>query len=148
MGSLSIVDVTRCYGSFTALDKVSVEAGQGEFLTLLGPSGCGKSTLLGIIAGLDYPTSGEIRIDGTDVSGTLARDRDIAMIFQSYALYPTMTVRKNIEFGLKIRNVGAPERAKAIAKPKQVITAPRGAVVARAKDRTPVHLASSEWEEF
>ncbi len=114
MGSLSIVDVTRCYGSFTALDKVSVEAGQGEFLTLLGPSGCGKSTLLGIIAGLDYPTSGEIRIDGTDVSGTLARDRDIAMIFQSYALYPTMTVRKNIEFGLKIRNVRAPERAKAI----------------------------------
>ncbi len=114
MGSLSIVDITRRYGSFTALDNVSVEASQGEFLTLLGPSGCGKSTLLGIIAGLDYPTSGEIRIDGTDVSGTLARDRDIAMIFQSYALYPTMTVRKNIEFGLKIRGVGAAERAKAI----------------------------------
>ncbi|MCZ3374369.1 ABC transporter ATP-binding protein [Rhizobium sp. AG207R] len=114
MGSLSIVGLTRRYGSFTALNNVSVEAGQGEFLTLLGPSGCGKSTLLGIIAGLDYPTSGEVQIDGTDVSGTLARDRDIAMIFQSYALYPTMTVRKNIEFGLKIRGVAAAERAKAI----------------------------------
>jgi len=116
MGSLSIVDVSRRYGAFTALDRVSVEADQGEFLTLLGPSGCGKSTLLGIIAGLDFPNSGEIRIDGKEVSATLARDRDIAMIFQSYALYPTMTVRKNIEFGLKMRGVASAEREAAVKK--------------------------------
>lgn len=138
MGSLSIVDVTRRYGTFLALDNVSVEAAQGEFLTLLGPSGCGKSTLLGIIAGLDYPTAGEIRIDGTDVSGTLARDRDIAMIFQSYALYPTMTVRKNIEFGLKIRGVGAAEREKAI---KNVATMLR---IDHLLDRKPWQLSGGQ----
>ena len=138
MGSLSIVDITRRYGSVTALDSVSVEAAQGEFLTLLGPSGCGKSTLLGIIAGLDYPTSGEVRIDGTDVSGTLARDRDIAMIFQSYALYPTMTVRRNIEFGLKIRGVPAAERAAAI---KNVATMLR---IDHLLDRKPWQLSGGQ----
>jgi multiple sugar transport system ATP-binding protein len=114
MTTLKIANVSRRFGSFTALDTINVEADTGEFLTLLGPSGCGKSTLLSIIAGLDRPSEGAIIIDGNDVSNTLARDRDIAMIFQSYALYPNMTVAQNIAFGLKMRGVARAVRDRAV----------------------------------
>jgi multiple sugar transport system ATP-binding protein len=113
MGSLSLQRITKRFGSFNALESLDLEVADGEFLTLLGPSGCGKSTLLNIIAGLDRPSSGQILIDRQDVSNVLARDRDIAMIFQSYALYPNMTVRQNIMFGLKMRGVPRREREEA-----------------------------------
>ena len=105
MSALSIVNVTRAYGAVQVLKGINLEIESGEFLILVGPSGCGKSTLLNIIAGLDSATSGEISIGGRGVNELSPKDRDIAMVFQSYALYPTMTVRQNISFGLEMRKV-------------------------------------------
>ncbi|HMJ98804.1 MAG TPA: ATP-binding cassette domain-containing protein, partial [Reyranella sp.] len=85
------------------LRDVSLEVGPREFLTLLGPSGCGKSTLLRIIAGLEQADDGSIALGGQAVDGLLPRERDVAMVFQSYALYPAMTVRRNITFGMECR---------------------------------------------
>ena len=113
MATLEIDRVKKSYGQMDVLKEVSISVGDGDFLVLLGPSGCGKSTLLNMIAGLEGITSGQIRIAGDVVNDLSPKDRDIAMVFQSYALYPTMTVRQNIEFGMKIRGVPAEERAKA-----------------------------------
>ncbi len=113
MATLEIDRVKKSYGNMDVLKEVSISVGDGDFLVLLGPSGCGKSTLLNMIAGLEEITSGEIRIGGDVVNDLSPKNRDIAMVFQSYALYPTMTVRQNIEFGMKIRGVPAAERAKA-----------------------------------
>jgi multiple sugar transport system ATP-binding protein len=105
MSALSIRHVTKRYGSVEVLKGIDIEVQDGEFVILVGPSGCGKSTLLNIIAGLDKATSGEIWIGGRRVDHLNPKDRDIAMVFQSYALYPTMTVRQNISFGLQMRKV-------------------------------------------
>lgn len=113
MATLEIDRVKKSYGSMDVLKEVSISVGDGDFLVLLGPSGCGKSTLLNMIAGLEDITSGEIRIGSEVVNELSPKDRDIAMVFQSYALYPTMTVRQNIEFGMKIRGVPPAERAQA-----------------------------------
>lgn len=113
MATLQIDRVRKSYGPLEVLKEVNISVGDGDFLVLLGPSGCGKSTLLNMIAGLEDISSGEIRIGGSVVNDLSPKDRDIAMVFQSYALYPTMTVRENIEFGMKIRGVPAAERAKA-----------------------------------
>ncbi len=98
-----------------AVDDVSLEIGDGEFMVLVGPSGCGKSTLLRMIAGLEEVTDGRVSIGERDVTDLAPRHRDIAMVFQSYALYPHMTVRENLGYGLKVRRtpkaeVGAPGR--------------------------------------
>src|SRR6188472_362042 len=90
-------------GGVVAVDGVSLTIGSGEFLVLVGPSGCGKSTLLRMIAGLEEATSGTISIGERDVADLPPRARDIAMVFQSYALYPQMTVRHNLGYGLKVR---------------------------------------------
>ncbi|MCE3551395.1 ABC transporter ATP-binding protein [Pseudonocardia sp. RS11V-5] len=100
MGRIEIRDVTRRFGATTALDGVDLVAEDGEFLVLLGPSGCGKSTLLRMIAGLDTPTTGRIVVDGEDVTDRAPGERDLAVVFQSYALYPHMTVRRNLAFPL------------------------------------------------
>ena len=114
MSTLEIDRVRKSYGGLEVLKEVSISIDTGDFLVLLGPSGCGKSTLLNMIAGLEEISGGEIRIAGRVVNDLSPKDRDIAMVFQSYALYPTMTVRQNIEFGMKIRGVPPAERAKAV----------------------------------
>ena len=103
MAQLSIRNVGKSYGAITVLDDISIEVEEGAFVVLLGPSGCGKSTLLHAIAGLHEIDGGSIVIDGKDVTDLPARERDVAMVFQSYALYPTMSVRENIGFPLKMR---------------------------------------------
>ena len=96
------------------LREVNINVSDGEFLVLLGPSGCGKSTLLNIIAGLETLNEGEIRIDDYMVNNMEPKDRNIAMVFQSYALYPNMSVRNNITFGLKQRKVSSADMEKAL----------------------------------
>ncbi|MFY1709394.1 ABC transporter ATP-binding protein [Tritonibacter scottomollicae] len=113
MATLDINRVRKAYGKMEVLKEINISIEDGEFLVLLGPSGCGKSTLLNIIAGLEEITDGEVLIGNRVVNDMAPKDRDIAMVFQSYALYPTMTVRENIEFGMKIRGIPAAERAKA-----------------------------------
>jgi multiple sugar transport system ATP-binding protein len=105
MSSLTISNLRKSFGAVEVLKGVDLEAQSGEFIALVGPSGCGKSTLLAMIAGLETVSSGEIRIDGRLVNSVAPKDRDIAMVFQSYALYPTMTVRQNITFGMESRGV-------------------------------------------
>ena len=89
--------VTKRFGDVVAVDRLDLDVADREFLVLLGPSGCGKSTALRMIAGLDVPDAGTVAIAGTDVTDIQARDRDVAMVFQSYALHPHMTVRRNTE---------------------------------------------------
>ena len=102
---LHIASIEKSFGDVQVLKKIDLEARQGEFLALLGPSGCGKSTLLGIISGLESASSGDIIIDRQVVTDLEPKDRDIAMVFQSYALYPSMTVAENLRFGMKVRGV-------------------------------------------
>ncbi|MDX8346819.1 sn-glycerol-3-phosphate ABC transporter ATP-binding protein UgpC [Cognatiyoonia sp. IB215446] len=97
--------LAKAYGAVEVLRDVNIDMVQGEFLVLVGPSGCGKSTLLNCIAGLEEISAGSLMIGGRDVTQEPPKDRDIAMVFQSYALYPTMTVAENIGFGMKIRKV-------------------------------------------
>jgi multiple sugar transport system ATP-binding protein len=111
MASLTISGVRKSYGATHILKGIDIAIADGEFLILVGPSGCGKSTLLNMIAGLETITEGEIRIGDRVVNDVSPKDRDIAMVFQSYALYPSMTVRENIEFAMKMRKVPASERA-------------------------------------
>src|SRR5215468_5272190 len=103
------------------LDDVSLEIADGELLVLVGPSGCGKSTLLRCIAGLEDLDRGRILIDGIDVTGKEPRDRDIAMVFQSYALYPHLTVRENLAFGLKMRKASDAEIEKRVSEASDML---------------------------
>ncbi|WHO74426.1 ABC transporter ATP-binding protein [Rhizobium sp. BT03] len=114
MSALSIQNIRKTYGEVETLKGIDISLESGEFLVLLGSSGCGKSTLLNIIAGLAEATSGDVRIGGRSVLGVHPKDRDIAMVFQSYALYPNLTVQRNIGFGLEMRKVPAPDRDKAV----------------------------------
>jgi multiple sugar transport system ATP-binding protein len=116
--SLHIAGIRKVFGkgdkAVEILKKIEIDVAPGEFLILVGPSGCGKSTLLNIIAGLEEPTEGELRINGKDVIGVAPAQRDIAMVFQSYALYPTMSVADNIGFALEMRKVPKDVRTKRI----------------------------------
>ncbi|MEM9642215.1 MAG: ABC transporter ATP-binding protein [Pseudomonadota bacterium] len=114
MGFLDIDNATKSYGAVEVLHKVDISIEEGEFLVLVGPSGCGKSTLLNMIAGLEEITSGEIRIRSDVMNGVHPSKRNIAMVFQSYALYPNMTVGQNITFGLEMHGTPKPEREKAM----------------------------------
>jgi multiple sugar transport system ATP-binding protein len=107
MAELKLVDIKKSYGTVTILHGVDLEIESGEFVVFVGPSGCGKSTLLRIIAGLEQVSGGEIRIDGQNVTNVPASDRGLAMVFQSYALYPHMSVYRNMAFALE--NMGLPK---------------------------------------
>lgn len=114
MGFLDIQSVTKAYGKVEVLHRVDISIDEGEFLVLVGPSGCGKSTLLNMIAGLESISSGDISINGRVVNGVHPSRRNIAMVFQSYALYPNMTVAQNITFGLEMHGVPSVEREKSL----------------------------------
>ena len=103
MADLELRNLTKRFGETTILQDVSLRVADGSFTILLGPSGCGKSTVLRIIAGLEPQTDGQVFIGGNLVDGLSPKDRDIAMVFQHYALYPHLTVRENLAFGLKMR---------------------------------------------
>src|SRR5471030_2900720 len=107
MASVSIRDVRKAFGTMNVIHGVNVEIHDGEFVVLVGPSGCGKSTLLRMIAGLENITSGEIHIGERMVNKLPPKERDVAMVFQNYALYPHMTVAANMGFSMKLR--GAPK---------------------------------------
>ena len=121
MSSITLTGVSKRFDSTVAVDDVSLTIEDREFLVLLGPSGCGKSTLLRMIAGLEQPTGGEIRIGDRVVTDVEPKDRDLAMVFQSYALYPHMTVRANIEFPLRSRKVPKAERATQVAEAAEML---------------------------
>ncbi|ESX94106.1 ABC transporter ATP-binding protein [Mesorhizobium sp. LNJC403B00] len=121
MAFLEIDGLKKRFGNVEILKGIGVELEKGGFLVLVGPSGCGKSTLLNTIAGLEQITEGEIRVDGRAINDLHPSKRDIAMVFQSYALYPNMTVAGNISFGMEMRGVPADERQKAIDKVAKVL---------------------------
>src|SRR5438552_17169550 len=111
---LEVRDLTKRFGDFTALGNVSLDVAEGEFVCFLGPSGCGKTTLLRAIAGLDPQSSGTIRQKGRDVSALPPAQRDFGIVFQSYALFPNLTVTDNVGYGLGSRRDGRAEIAKRV----------------------------------
>jgi multiple sugar transport system ATP-binding protein len=113
MAGVRLIDITKRFGDVAAVDGVSLDIADRDFMILLGPSGCGKSTLLRMIAGLEDPSEGEVWIGDRMVNDVMPKERDVAMVFQSYALYPHKTVQANIEFPLKVRGIATGERAKA-----------------------------------
>jgi multiple sugar transport system ATP-binding protein len=114
MAAIRFEHVTKAYGDVVAVDDVSLDIADGEFLVLVGPSGCGKSTLLRMIAGLEDVTGGGIAIGDRDITWLAPKDRDVAMVFQTYALYPHMTVRQNLGYGLKARRTPKAEIARRV----------------------------------
>lgn len=121
MSALNIRHVNKTFGSTQVLKDISLAIDSGEFLILVGPSGCGKSTLMNTIAGLEPVTSGEIRIGDEDVTWHTPSERDIAMVFQSYALYPSMNVRQNISFGLEMRKMPKAQREEAVSRVAELL---------------------------
>jgi multiple sugar transport system ATP-binding protein len=122
MAEIRVERVSKVFpGGNVAVNDLSLTVGDGEFLVLVGPSGCGKSTLLRIIAGLEEPTVGRIFVGDTEITDLEPKRRDFAMVFQNYALYPHMTVEKNLGFGLKLRRVSAGERRKRVAETSRIL---------------------------
>lgn len=121
MATVTLEGVDKSFGKTLALSQVSLDIADGEFAVFVGPSGCGKSTLLRSIAGLESISAGHIEIDGKDVSSAAPSERDVAMVFQSYALYPHMSVQANMEFGMKVNGIGADERRKRVAEAARVL---------------------------
>ncbi|ARQ11814.1 sn-glycerol-3-phosphate ABC transporter ATP-binding protein [Rhizobium etli] len=138
MAFLEISGLRKRFGAVDILKGIDLELEKGGFLVLVGPSGCGKSTLLNTIAGLETITSGDIRIDGRVVNGLHPSKRDIAMVFQSYALYPNMTVAGNIAFGMEMRGVPPQERKQAIDKVAKVLQ------IGHLLDRKPSQLSGGQ----
>ena len=115
MSFLKLTDVTKFYGSTCAVQSMNLTVQKGEFVSLLGPSGCGKTTTLQMVAGFEAVTSGRIELDGKDITHAKANTRGLGIVFQSYALFPHMTVAANVSFGLEMRKVPKAERQRRIA---------------------------------
>ena len=138
MAAVETRGLVKRFGAFTALERLDLSVEAGEFVALLGPSGCGKSTTLRMLAGLDFPTSGEIRIGGRMVNDLAPGKRDVAMVFQSYALYPHMTVAQNIAYPLRKRGVPRAERAAAVSRAAELLQ------LGPLLDRRPAHLSGGQ----
>ena len=138
MSAISVNGLTVSFGNLTVLGNLEIKVDQGEFLVLLGPSGCGKSTLLNAIAGLIEPAGGTIEIGGRDVTDFEPKDRGIAMVFQSYALYPKMTVRGNLAFGLKVARLARDEIERRVQKAAEFLQ------ISDLLDRRPVQLSGGQ----
>ncbi|MBB2836771.1 UNVERIFIED_ORG: multiple sugar transport system ATP-binding protein [Rhizobium etli] len=138
MASVSLHDVSKAYGAVDVIHGISLHIEDGEFVALVGPSGCGKSTLLRMIAGLEEITDGEIAIGGNVVNGMTPRERNIAMVFQSYALYPHMTVAENMGFNLKLAGVQKPEIEARVAEAARMLD------LAQLLDRKPAQLSGGQ----
>jgi multiple sugar transport system ATP-binding protein len=138
MAALTIRHVSKRFGPVEVLKDVSLQIDDGEFTVLVGPSGCGKSTLLAIIAGLESASAGEIEIGGRRMNGVPAKDRDIAMVFQSYALYPAMTVRQNVTFGMECRGVPKSRQQEALARVARLLQ------IEPLLDRRPAQLSGGQ----
>jgi multiple sugar transport system ATP-binding protein len=140
MSRIVLENLVKTYpgGDRRATDDVSLEVADGEFVVLVGPSGCGKTTLLRMVAGLETPSSGTVRIGGKDVTGLPARHRGVSMVFQSYAIFPHMKVRQNIGFGLKMRGVPAAETS------RRVLEAARMLDLEEYLDRYPAQLSGGQ----
>ncbi len=138
MASVSLHDVSKAYGAVDVIHGISLHIDDGEFVALVGPSGCGKSTLLRMIAGLEEITDGEIAIGGNVVNGMTPRERNIAMVFQSYALYPHMTVAENMGFNLKLAGVQKPEIEARVAEAARMLD------LAKLLDRKPAQLSGGQ----
>jgi multiple sugar transport system ATP-binding protein len=121
MATVSFKNIQKAYGSVKVIHGIGFDIHDGEFVVLVGPSGCGKSTLLRMLAGLEDITGGEILIDGKVVNDLESKDRDIAMVFQSYALYPHMTVRDNMGFSLRLRKADAATTAQRVDKAARIL---------------------------
>lgn len=138
MAELRLEHVSKMFGKTCAVADTSITIADGEFVVLVGPSGCGKTTLLRIIAGLEAPTTGQIYLGGTNVTKTGPAKRDLAMVFQDYALFPQMTVRGNLAFGLKVRKVPRPEIDGRIAEVAKALE------LAELLDRKPAQLSGGQ----
>jgi putative spermidine/putrescine transport system ATP-binding protein len=114
MSYLQLQNLHRDFGTVKALNGIDISLGEGEFLSLLGPSGCGKTTALRLVAGFDRPDDGRIVVDGKDITGIPPNKRDMGMVFQAYSLFPNMTARQNVDFGLKIRGRDKGDRTKRV----------------------------------
>lgn len=121
---LKVENLTKKFGDFTALENISLEVFEGEFLCFLGPSGCGKTTLLRAIAGLDIQTAGRVEQAGRDISGLPPSERDFGIVFQSYALFPNLTVNRNVAYGLENRKTPKPEIESKVAELLQLVGLP------------------------
>ena len=121
MADLTFTDVAKRYGDVSVIEHLNLHIEDGELMVLVGPSGCGKSTALRMIAGLEDVSAGTISIGGRPVNNLAPKDRDIAMVFQSYALYPHMSVRENLEFGLKMRGVAREEMTKRVNSAAEIL---------------------------
>ncbi|MEX1169381.1 MAG: sn-glycerol-3-phosphate ABC transporter ATP-binding protein UgpC [Chloroflexota bacterium] len=138
MATVTFENVNKMYGEFQAVKDLNLEIGDGEFMVLVGPSGCGKTTSLRMIAGLEEITSGTLRIGDRVVNDVPPKDRDIAMVFQSYALYPHMSVRENLAFGLKLRKVPKAEIERRVSETADTIQ------LGKLLDRKPKELSGGQ----
>jgi ABC-type sugar transport system ATPase subunit len=138
MAEVRLTRVNKFYGTQQALHDISLDIADGQFVVFVGPSGCGKSTLLRSIAGLEPISSGTVEIGGLNVTGLAPSDRDVAMVFQSYALYPHMTVRQNMDFGMRINNFPEADRKRRIAEAARVLQ------LDPYLDRKPAHLSGGQ----
>lgn len=121
MAEIRFEDITKKFGDKIILDRLNLSIEDGSFTVMIGPSGCGKTTLLRIIAGIGPQTSGKVYLDGEDISGLPPAKRNVAMVFQNYAIYPTMTVQENIEFGLKNNKVPKEERERLVREISEIV---------------------------
>ncbi|MBB4188516.1 ABC-type sugar transport system ATPase subunit [Sinorhizobium terangae] len=145
MASVSIEQVRKQYGNVPVIHGVSVDIEDGEFVTLVGPSGCGKSTLLRMLAGLEDISAGEVRIGGRIVNDEAPKERDIAMVFQSYALYPHMTVAENMGFALKLKGQDKETIRKRVGEAADILAL--GPLLDRLPNSPAVNVNGLQWAE-